>query len=71
MPKLVNMKIDLATSLENCKIQIYSLDGKTLLKKQINNDKELEISLSHFNSGLYYLKVVNRGNYVIRKIIKN
>ena len=65
------IKIDLATSLENCKIQIYSLDGKTLLKKQINNDKELEISLSHFNSGLYYLKVVNRGNYVIRKIIKN
>lgn len=70
-PTNENIKIDLATGLKNCKIEIYSLNGKTLLQKQINNDKELEISLSHFNPGLYYLKVENRGNYVIRKIMKN
>tara|TARA_R110001592_G_scaffold363328_1_gene684161 strand:+ start:29897 stop:30958 length:1062 start_codon:yes stop_codon:yes gene_type:complete len=65
-----NIMIDLPVSIENADIYIYSLDGKTLLKKQLNRNEGNMISIAHFNSGLYFLKIVYGGASIVKKIIK-
>ena len=66
-----NITIHLPITINNADIYIYSLEGKALLKKQLRGNEEFMISISHLNSGVYYLKVEHQGGSVIEKIIKN
>lgn len=50
-------------------VEIYTVTGKTLLDKKINNVFS-EIDLSNFSSGLYLLKVKSEGRVKTIKILK-
>lgn len=65
-----NVMIDLPATINNAHIYIYSLDGKNLLKKELNKNKKNMISMSYFNPGLYYLKIVYEGTSIVKKIIR-
>lgn len=69
-PAIENIMIDLPATIENADIYIYSLDGQTLLKKQINRNEENMISIAHFNSGIYFLKICYEGTSMVKKLIK-
>ncbi len=66
-----DVTINFPTTINNAEIYIYSLDGKTLLKKQLNKSEKFMIPISHLKPGLYYLKIKHKETFVIKKIIKN
>lgn len=70
-PSNGSVKIDLPATIENADIYIYNLDGKTLFKKQLHRNEENSISISHLDSGLYFLKIVYEGNFIVKKLIRN
>lgn len=51
-------------------IQVYSLNGKLITSKNINN-KEVKVDLTKLNSGLYLLKIKSNNKLTIKKILKN
>ena len=64
------LKIDYAGLLE---FQLFSMDGKEVLSRVIETNKEVKIELPSLSSGIYFAKVVNGNKTVIltKKIIKN
>lgn len=52
------------------KIELYSLTGTLLFKKELKSEK-YALDLSDYNSGIYYLKVINQDdNLVYTRILK-
>jgi hypothetical protein len=55
--------------IENYELEIFSMHGSLLFQCKASANKNT-IDLSGFDSGLYILKVINRSDIVIIKIIK-
>ena len=52
------------------KIELYSLTGTLLFNKELKSEK-YALDLSDYNSGIYYLKVINQdNNLVYTRILK-
>ena len=66
-PVLHNLTISNSEVIDQ--VEIYTVNGKTLLDKKINNVFS-EIDLSNFSSGLYFLKVKAEGKVKTIKIMK-
>lgn len=49
---------------------IFDYTGKRMLKKKINNKKELQLSISNFPKGIYFLSIKTGNNTIIKKFIK-
>ena len=57
-------------NIENSKIMIYDISGKTVYLKQTNNNNE-KINLSEFNRGVYFITISNNEEIITKKIVKN
>jgi hypothetical protein len=54
------------------KINITSIDGKTVLDKSIKNSGSLEVDVSNYANGLYIVNVIDKdGQFYNQKLIKN
>lgn len=51
-------------------IEIYSLSGKLVLKKNKINSSKDEINISKIDTGIYYVKIRIREKEIIKRIIK-
>ena len=53
-------------------VSVELFDGYgTLLKRECLNDIDMQIDLSEYSAGIYYLKIFNRGiEIAVRKIVK-
>lgn len=63
-----NLFITNATKI-NC-VEIYSLDGKLLLKQKINNHTKIDISMEKFFRGIYIVKIYCYNEVKYCKILK-
>ena len=55
---------------KNNSLQLFSLNGKKVFEKNINNDAELKnIQISDLNSGIYVLKLTSDNQYFSKKLI--
>ncbi len=65
------VKIDLPINSGD-KIQLYSIDGKVLLEKNLNDGDELiEMNVENFANGIYIMQLtVNQGVVTKRVIIQ-
>jgi endoglucanase len=52
-------------------ITLLSLNGKKVLNKSVNSSDLLELDISHFNNGLYFLILTNQDNIYSQKVIIN
>lgn len=53
------------------RLELYDLQGKMVLSRNLNGSSEAEIHLQNLSTGMYLLKVSNRtGQEIVRKIIK-
>lgn len=53
------------------KIQLYSIDGKVLLEKNLNDGDELiEMNLRNFNNGIYIMQLTVEQGVVTKRVIK-
>ncbi|MBQ4818806.1 glycoside hydrolase family 9 protein [Aquimarina sp. MMG016] len=65
--RLLNIK--LPKNNANATLELYSIQGKKIIEKQLNNE-ESSINISNLNSGLYLIKVFGDNNTYTSKIIK-
>ena len=57
-------------NVEDAKIEIYDLNGRKLLEKQIKTESEtIEIDVSHLRSGVYFCKVITEKANATKKLI--
>jgi hypothetical protein len=63
------LKLESETPVHDCMLEIYSLSGVLLLKRDLPRGKA-ELNISDFNKGLYILKVTgNEGQRFIDRVI--
>ena len=56
-------------SSENCSLDIFTLEGKLILSKQLYS-KNTAINTENFEKGTYILRINNSGKRIIKKIVK-
>lgn len=61
--------VELSNASQNSLISIYNLQGKLLLNQTYTKEKT-EINISAFTKGLYFVKVNNGNDIVVKKFIK-
>jgi hypothetical protein len=62
------LNINSTSVIEN--IEIFDMLGRQLINKSINQT-DVELDLSTFQSGVYFIKIESNGSSETRKIIKN
>ena len=50
-------------------VEVYNTVGQCLMTKQVNGDTKID--LSGFNNGIYFLRVYNNGEMLVRKFSVN
>ncbi len=63
------LKIDIKNSLVPVNISVYNLSGQ-IIYKNVSNLNKFDINMTGFESGIYILKIENKENVFIEKIIK-
>lgn len=67
---ILKIEIQPLTDINNWSITIYSLEGKEVLRKRLNNYSET-VSLDTLGDGMYFVKISNGDSQVItKKIVK-
>ena len=56
---------------ENEEINIVDFSARALLHKKVTSDERLEIDMTHFNSGTYFLNILSENKTKTIKVIKN
>ena len=62
--------VDLGKEFEEADITITELDGREVLKKQINNSHIIDLELSS-KPGIYLIHIESSSSLAVIKIIKN
>ena len=59
-----------SAKVEDAKIEIYDLNGRKLLEKQIPAGREtIEIDVSHLKSGVYFCRLISENKSATQKLI--
>ncbi|WP_281336356.1 pectinesterase family protein [Flavobacterium eburneipallidum] len=61
--------VSVPTTVENATMELFGLDGKQLLKKEVKNTIE-EVNVSGMTSGVYVLKINSNSGSQVVKIVK-
>jgi hypothetical protein len=68
----VNISLEGSIPSKNILIEIVNDVGILMLKKKPTTySKQLVINLSHFNSGMYYVKIITNHSSITKKLIIN
>lgn len=65
---IINLRNN-TSNIVNFIIQIYDTRGKKVLEKEMSNSN-MQIDISHFEKGIYIIKINKNANSIIKKIIK-
>jgi hypothetical protein len=55
------------------KIEVYDVSGKLIQSNEFNltvTDAQVNLDITNYESGIYFVKIYSEGKYTIRKIIK-
>lgn len=64
----INLKLDLRGQTAIC--SIYNLAGEILIKQKLEKVSEHTLDISKLPKGIYFVKVENRGEVVVKKFVK-
>ena len=72
-PSHAILNIELSNNLKQSNalsnlLELYSSDGRLLLKQKMQNTQHT-IDLSNYKAGIYFIKVSNRENYSVHKVV--
>ncbi|MDW5290195.1 PA14 domain-containing protein [Formosa sp. PL04] len=67
-PNPIKNKFTVTNSLGS-NLELYNIVGKVLLKRSLESNKE-ELDISYLNSGIYFVRIMNAGKVINKKIIK-
>ena len=67
----VNLSFDLEKAYEEAEVQIFDLNGRLVLRRQLNTvqNGELQLGLQGLEAGSYTLKLVTEDGALSRKLI--
>ena len=54
---------------ENTNIELVDLSGKSIVKYNSIKNPELKVNTQNMDAGIYFVRIVNDGNLVVRKIV--
>lgn len=58
------------TGYEKYMLYLYSITGEKIYQSQFNSNEELEINISNFSPGMYFIKLINSDKTLVTKFIK-
>ncbi len=56
---------------DQVKLQVFNTQGALILEKEIQDKSALDLDLTHFESGMYYLILEEEGERLVRPFVKN
>jgi PKD repeat protein len=68
-PASEKINLEFLDNIENRIIKIYNSFGEELFSKNIGRNRVTSISTENFNSGIYYLEIIENNNSRTRKLI--
>lgn len=71
IPVKEKMNLSFSNSFAPTKISVYSVNGKELYSSITQSTDEIEVDMSKFNSGIYFIKVFSKSGITTKKVIKN
>jgi hypothetical protein len=69
----INVLVETTGSSQiNCSVELFDIQGKLLMNQRLE-DKSMQLDMSQFANGTYFLKVSDRGKTMLQnfKILKN
>jgi hypothetical protein len=70
-PTTSHITVLFGLTIDNADIFIKDVSGKVILTENISNNSEIEISIIHLASGLYFVEIFGDNKLYVFKIIKN
>lgn len=68
-PFFNEVKISINSIVENMQVEVFSIDGKSIIKKQIESNNEI-LPLDYLSNGVYYLRIKGNDFIHLQKIVK-
>ncbi len=65
------LKIELPTIDGKQTLKLYDITGRVVYNNEYNNSGNVEVNVSEFKRGVYYLSLENQTNSYLKKIIIN
>ncbi len=56
-------------SSSECVITVSSINGQVMLKQKFNNQQEILLNVMSFAKGIYFMKIQNEKQTVVKKIM--
>jgi len=69
-PNPFNDKLFITSKVDFDKVLIYDINGKQVYKKNLKSQTENDLNLNQLNTGLYFLKLINKDASYIKRILK-
>lgn len=69
-PNPFNNNIQIINPYKNISIKVYDISGSDVFSKEYISDKKIDLDLSEFSSGTYFIKITSKEKIIIKKIIK-
>lgn len=70
-PVFETLNLNASTSAGNGQLQIFNLQGKLLIERDVEFNNQISIDVSHLPSGLYFLNITtDKGNNLVKKFVK-
>lgn len=70
VPVQENLNVTFSNAVSPQKIAVYSLEGKELYSANAENKSEIQVDMSKFATGVYFIKLSSDSGVVTKKIIK-
>ncbi|MEO6175117.1 MAG: T9SS type A sorting domain-containing protein [Flavobacterium circumlabens] len=70
VPVQEKMSLSFANSISPNKIAVYSVNGQELYSTKVQSADNLEVDMSQFASGIYFIKLFSDSGVVTKKIVK-
>lgn len=61
--------LKLSFAIKECVLTLFDLNGRELIREQINNN-DTQIDISSLSKGIYYIKLINDNSVFVKKILK-
>jgi len=69
-PNPATTEITIASPDTITQITIYNVPGQTLFSREYNHAQEVQVDISDFCTGMYFIKISGPGNRKVRKFVK-
>lgn len=70
VPVQEKMSLSFSNSIVPTKVAVYSLNGTELYSSKVKNTDSIDVDMSNYNPGVYFIKVFSDSGVTTKKIIK-